>query len=464
MKKKELYCYAALCFTLSFLLAPELCSGGNIQDMKILATIDITTPRHESFPNISYNPKDKEFMVLWHTGGPMRAGCVNPFDQECTATWHSIDGRRISLDGKLLGDAIQLSPPEVVGWKDLPKSAYNVMTNEYMVVFQMSRTQSFWAQDIFIAKIDNHGNILQPFNTAGRYATANHPLIFFNRTEKEYLVAYNDKHAFLKRSDNLGFILDEDGNKLNQRPFVIGKTAGVQTNSQAVYNVRDNTYFVVWEDFRHVQTIIDSCDLYGALLDARGNMIREFPVIDDFGTPDEGSQNNQNLAYNPDQNEYLVAWGATNQPSLEEWGGVVGRIFKRDGTPKGELFVVADAVKPQNSPQMVYVQTQKKYFIVWSDYRKDTALETGMAFFNADNVDVYGRWLNPDGTPASDEIPLCTDEGKQVWPTLAASPNRLLIMWSDYNAPDDLQENAAGGIMVFDFKSNIRGVIYGTPE
>lgn len=117
--------------------------------MEIIANIDITTPRHESFPYISYNPEDEEFMVLWHTDGPMGVGCVDPTDPVCAANWHSIDGQRISRDGELLGEPIQLSPPEVVGWKDLPKSAYNAKRKSIWWLFKCQRQRLFGLRKYF---------------------------------------------------------------------------------------------------------------------------------------------------------------------------------------------------------------------------------------------------------------------------------------------------------------------------
>jgi hypothetical protein len=229
----------------------------------------------------------------------------------------------------------------------------------------MSTTTSFWTQEVFWTRIDNYGNILPPFFTSGRYVNASHPLMLFNKAEEEYLLALNDYHPSGNQSDNLGFILDEDGNKLNQTPFLIGTPFKTQYNPQGAYKSKDNTYLAVWEDFRYVQSISQNCDLYGALLDADGNMITEIPIIDDFGTPDEGSQNNQNLAYNPDENEFLVAWGDSKRPS-DPWGGIMGRILNGDGTPKGEPFVIANAFQPQNSPQMVYLESTEFSNLIFS--------------------------------------------------------------------------------------------------
>jgi hypothetical protein len=451
--------------------------------MKIIKKIDISvTPRNEGFPSVAYNSVDKEFLVVWGTAGKLRA-CNNRFDPEC-GNWLSIDVRRVSPDGELLSDVIQIDPLEECGQKTLPRAAYNSLRNEYMVTYQYAAADSSDA-DAYIVKTDNHGNVkFQPKCAYENVKNISHPLIVFNSLEQRYLLAFNDRRLssfastnpvhrrqniinyFINDIDNLGCILDEDGMKLEAKAFVIGNPRGTQFNNQCVYNSQDNTFFVIWEDFRHVRDIYSNCDIYGALLDSSGNMIREeFPVMDDFGTPDEGSQNNQSLAYNPDQNEYLVAWGASNQPSLAALdGGVVGMILHGDGTPKGGTFVIADAQFPQNSPTMIYSAIQKKYFVVWSDSRNDTALRPGVPFYFGNNIDVYGRWVNPDGTMASDEILLADGEDFQAWPNVAYDPasDKLIIVWWDRNAPNDYEPPPSSGMGMV-MKGDVRGVIYGTP-
>ena len=77
---------------------------------------------------------------------------------------------------------------------------------------------------------------------------------------------------------------------------------------------------------------------------------------------------------------------------------------------------------------------------------------------------LYGKWLKPDGRPAGVDIPICTDEGLQAWPTLAYNPamKLFLIVWNNRNPPDDYEPiPASGQTMVFDMVMDVKGVIYG---
>ena len=467
MKKKGVFFQCAVLLPLlAAVIAPNISSGAPMEILEY--SFDISaTPRQEWYPSISYNPTDNEFMFLWHASGKLRNDCDPGDDYDCTTDFHTIHGQRVSTDGELLGDPFRLSPPEL-GWKTLPKSVYNPVKNEYALIF--SAGPEFLGQKVYIMRIDPDGSIkygpeLLP---TPQYAVS-HPVIRFNSTDEEYLVGYNDTHPGPDATiDNFCLIFDPSANLLSG-PNLFGTAPGTQFNPQMIYNSVDNTYLGVWEDFRHAPDpdlwFVASTDLYGALVDADGKMIGdEFPVIDDTGMEDEGSQQNQFIAYNPDDNEFLVSWGADEQPSLDAWGGIVGTILNGDGTPKGEPFVICDEPKPQHSSQAIYIKEKKQYFIVWADSRNDEEMQPGEPFYMSQHIDIYGKWLKPSGEAAGPDIPLCTEEGVQAWPTLSYSPSsdRLLVAWHDLHAPDDWDIiPGGGGGMVFTMPSNIRATLLG---
>jgi hypothetical protein len=224
----------------------------------------------------------------------------------------------------------------------------------------------------------------------------------------------------------------------------------------------------VWEDFRNVDDyMFDPGDIYGALLDADGNMIVEIPVIDDYfdnnGMPGGADQRVPRPVYNPDRNEFLVVW-RDHRLSLND-GGIIGRIIGPEGTPKGPDFVVADPPRIQSSPEPIYVEEEKKYFMTWHDTQNDTS-PPGTAWWFSDNTDIYGRWLDETGSPIGDEIPLCVEEGWQLSATMAYDPakKRFLITWYDRNALNDYEPAVPPAEVPFaTAPSEVRGTLYGIP-
>jgi len=437
------------CFLLFMFMAPGICKGD--EGMEMLTT-DIgvgTTIRHEWMPDIAYNPVENDFLVLWHTSGPFEVGGV---------VLYSIDGQRVSSEGGLAGAPISLFTP-FGGYAALPRSAHNVFQNEYMVTFAMG--PEYNGRDSYIAILGGSGNIVQtPICVNDTPTNTSHQFLAFNSQDREYLLSFNDYDANGK-SDNLGFILDEAGNVISNM-FGIGSPAGDQFTPCPVYNPIDNTYLLSWEDFRHAPGPWQQGpnDLYGALLDADGNMLAEIPVIEDCGMPDAGTQWTPDIAHNPDRDEFLVLWGDT-RPSLINSSGIVGRIILADGTPAGPDFVVADAALGQGSPSVEYVHSREQYFVVWPDYR-NSGSTTPTA-----NSDIYGKWLNASGEPVGDDIPICTKAGNQRYAQVAYNPvmERLMIVWRDESVNEPVEPFPPGQPgHLRPSAGDVIGKIYGMPS
>ena len=465
MKKKIIFKYAVFCFTLLLFMVPEV--SANWEDYEVLKQnfeIESTPPRNQWFPWVEYNSTDDEFMVLWRSSGPLRDDCDPGDEYECTADFHSIDGRRVSTDGVPLGGSIQIAPPDE-GYKNGPRFAYNMFTNEYMVVGPVADTPISFDVELMIARINNVGGIqygLTPIYPGGG-SEAMLPIVVFNPTRREYLVVYSDRNIFNAYLNTVGFILDENGTPIHG-PFPVGNQLGDYYAPRAACNPTNNTYLVVWEDFRHVTDwLTEPCDVYGALLDAEGNMIVEIPVAVDPGMPGEGNQRVPLPIYNPDKNEFLVVY-KDEDPLIgivvEGW--ISGRIINADGTPKGPNFLIEDHPRIQHWPDVEYVEEEKKYFMVWNDFRND-GQPYATPFYLSPRMDVYARWLDDTGSPIGDEIIIAeAEEGTENWkfaPVIAYSPIKkcFLITWYD--------RLAIGPNTPFsDAPADIRGTLYGIPE
>ncbi|MEE8381606.1 MAG: hypothetical protein V3R78_07010, partial [Thermodesulfobacteriota bacterium] len=427
---------------------------------------DISTgPRYESNVEVEYNPIENEFIGLWATNGPLRDDCGPGDMYECTNSFKSIDGRRISPDGEILGDPIQLSPPEL-GEKHGPRFAHNIFTNQYMLAMPIAPTALGADMQMYIAGIDSVGNFQYGpkllYDVGGGFAFL--PEVIFNSVRREYLVVYNDYNVFNVYQNNVGFILDENGNPIHG-PFPVGNHVGDAWRgaqfyaSRGTYNPTNDTYLVVWEDFRYATDWLE-CDMYGTLLDADGNMIVESPIMDDHGTLGIADQRVPVPCYNPNRNEFLVVW-RDFRPSLDNYG-IMGRFIGADGTLKGPEFVVIDPPGMQGIMELLYIEEEKKYFANWTDTRNAT--EPGLFYFLSDNADIYAIWLDESGSPIGDEIPICVEPDVQMHAKMDYDPvkKRFLIAWYDYNAPNDYgAEDEPTGISS---DGDIRGTIYGVPQ
>jgi hypothetical protein len=475
MKKKEVFKCAAFCFTVFFLMVPDVCVGDD--GMEILNSyfeID-TGPRHQWYPKLAdNNPINNEFMAVWRTSGKLRDDCEPGDMYECTNSFKTINARRISPDGDLLADPIELSPPEV-GDKSGPGVVHNIFTNEYMVSFFSALTTGL--SEMHIARMNSVGEIQYgPYSLYPSTSDAGHGEIVFNSVRREYLVVYNDNYIFNDYHNQVGFILDESGNPI-KGPFPVGNQVGDFYAPSCAYNSTDDNYLCAWEDFRHVDNWIYPGDAYGALLDSNGDMIVEIPILDDYHMPGgdtyPGYESKQDQrvptpCYNPDKNEFLVAWRDHRiTPQDPDDAGIFGRIIAGpDGSFKGPDFVIVDGRRMQTSPEMVYVKERKQYFFVWSDTRNDTE-PPGSPLWFSDNVDIYATWLDESGMPIGDEIPIAVEPGVQTHSKVAYNPvmKRFLMAWSEKGLNvHDYEVIPSGTMMGTDVPGDNRGTIYGAPS
>jgi len=480
MKTKEFLLCAVLGLTLmSYMVAETNASWDQMEVIKQDFLIDDNEPRDQWYAEVEYNSIDNEFMVIWRSSGPLREDC-DPGDlYECTANFHSMEGQRVSPDGNFLGSQITLFPPDE-RYKNGARFAHNMFTNEYMTASPVSSTSAAVLSEILIGRINNIGNFQYgpiSFYPAG---TDSSPLpeVIFNPVRREYLVVYSARDVFTSPPDSylnlIGFILNEDGT-IRTGPFPVGNQLGDYYAPDGAYNPTDDTYLIVWEDFRNVPDWLFPCDVYGALLDADGNMIVEIPVIDDFalGEPDAGDQRVPVAAYNPDKNKFFVVWEADEMPTVDD-SAIFARYVNADGTLEPIIDIV-DKPRQQHWPDVVYVEEEQKFFVTWNDLRND-GLPKGSDWFQSPAIDVYARWLDADGSPVGEEIPIYIGEGDQSMPQMVYSPvsDRFLITWWDLNAPDDyapLPGEFGGEFgelssvpMGMLLAGNVGGAIYGTPS
>ncbi|MCD6532729.1 MAG: hypothetical protein J7L25_01460, partial [Deltaproteobacteria bacterium] len=80
----------------------------------------------------------------------------------------------------------------------------------------------------------------------------------------------------------------------------------------------------------------------------------------------------------------------------------------------------------QQNPTIIALPDKNKWFVVWEDWRN----------WRTTGVDIYGRFINSDGTLCGNEIAISTASGNQMVPTLAyrdtpGGTDNIMIAWQD---------------------------------
>jgi hypothetical protein len=155
----------------------------------------------------------------------------------------------------------------------------------------------------------------------------------------------------------------------------------------------------------------------------------------------------QNLAYNPHRNEYMVVWNDRRNENDVPNIDIFAVRKKNDGTLIGESFPLCTAPNDQAYCTIAYDTVKREYLAVWNDFR-DSEISTNLfglfPFIGTlgknvvyDPGTVYGIWLNDEGAKIGSEFILCKEsQGKQMlamakyFQTSEVSGN-FFVAWSD---------------------------------
>ena len=142
------------------------------------------------------------------------------------------------------------------------------------------------------------------------------------------------------------------------------------------------------------------------------------PVRQDFLLSDAaGPQRWPAIAYNPQDDEYLVVW--EHAPAETESAFVIQRVSSA-GRLLGEAELLAYDPALQRDPRLAYMPGAERYLAVWHEQPTPMTL-----------ADVHGRLIGRNGIPVGDAFPIAVYEGGQVRPHVASGADTFLVVWTD---------------------------------
>ena len=356
--------------------------------------LTVSTPvGNQKQPAMAYNSMDEEYLVVWHD---QRDGDLN------------IYGQRVDLDGSVLGPNFAIC--NKANTQLLPDVAYNLDTNQYLVVWEDRRSDA----DIYGQRVDADGSLEgDELPIAGVGATARRrPKVTFNAISGEYLVVY------VYATDN--------GNIRGRRvPATGGPITGefdiaTGTTEQNYPDVASRNheqagggYLVVWRDTADAQRDIRGQRLTqtGALLDTPLDICVE-----------ASSQWSPGVAYHPDNDRYLVVW-PDDRDDATQGRNIYGRQVGGGGALY-DAFAISTAEDDQAPVAVTYASGPASYVVAWEDTRNG-------------NADLYGQRIGGTGaleaTQADTNTLLFTGTGEQASPALAWSGEETqgLLAWED---------------------------------
>ena len=343
-------------------------SGGSVPGDRRFC---LAEPDDQRAADVAYNGGDDVYLLVWqdHRDGD----------------W-DIYGKSIPVSGVLGDDGSRIvRRVERGNHQQAPALAYNSQDNDYLVVWQDDWCEAYpytTPDNIYGGKVD--GAIrLRKFVTISEAGNSQEaPAVAYNSRDKQYLVVWEDfRHG---NWDIYGQLVSAAGDPLGGN-FAISDILKDQRLPAVAYNSQDNVYLVVWQDNRD-----GNWDIYGRRISADGGMHGDFPI-----SRAAGSQQAPVVAYNGQNNEYLVAWQDGRGDDEDIYGQ---RVSNEDKLLGGECPISVFA-NDQEHPDVAYNSQANEYLVVWQDERN-----------GEDNDDIYGQRVAPSPTPTPTNTPTPTQE------------------------------------------------------
>lgn len=362
-------------------------TSGNVLDT---AGIAISTATYQqAYPSVAFDGTN--YLVVWH-------------DKRIGSSPSYICGARVDQSGSVLDTAGIAIAPAQIG-QSCPSVAFD--GTNYLVVWQQA-IGHYWASDIYGARVDTAGNILDPEGigicTMGEGQSV--PSVAFDGTN--YLVVWQDCGDYFPASV-CGARVDTSGTVLDPTGFVIA-TGWPNYDTRCPSVAFDSTnYLVVWSDTRFIW----HDDIYGTRVDQAGI------VLDPDGIGMSADVNEQgNPAVSFDGANYLVVWEDTRN----DFSDVYGTRMDQNGNALDPVGIpVSTDPNQQCSPAIAFNGTN--YLVVWQGVPRD----------------IYGARIDQSGNVLDTAEMRISTGGPEYYPSVASSGLHYLVVWYDMRQPNELR-------------------------
>lgn len=353
----------------------RLTPGGVVLDTQGIALT--VANDHQQFPSLTYN--GNEYLVVWQDA---RNGYFNIF---CA---------RVTRSG-IVHDTLGIHVAGTAKNQLYPVAANN--GNDYFIIWEDLRNQIFAGSDIYGARVDQNGLVLDPhgfvISTSAFTNSSFSPDVAFDGNN--FLVAWESEYLYSTRI--YANRITQSGNILDSVAFLVADSG--QTPAIAF----DGTdYLVVWNTDKNI---------YGVRIDQSGALLDSLPIVISAASNDQ---------IEPDVSfggvNYLIVWQDRRNSSTYDdiYGARVtptGTVLDSAGIP------ISVAQWAQYTPSVAF--DGMNFLVVWNDHRDDPWGETYCCRVdeNANVLDSTGILINDDVTG-------------QKTPCLAFDGTNYLVVWT----------------------------------
>lgn len=267
-----------------------------------------------------------------------------------------------------------------------PAIAYNSLHDEFLVVWVVDREDSTY--DLWARRVKTDGSMPSYFRLLSRQdILLDRPSVAYNPVQDEYLVVF--EHAKLSADlsyDVYGIRLSWDGEMISSM-FSINYSVLSQEHPSIAYNSQQNQYLVAY----HEQQEDSRVNIKLVLLDHEGVQMGYGEILSLLNE----KRIDPEVVYNLAHNQYLVVFTFVSMsPPISR---IKGRVVNPDLTD-----IIASPEYFMDNPTIGKINAQAasgidEYLVTWS------RIDNGVDY------DIYGRRLNGNGVPQVEDFPIATE-------------------------------------------------------
>ena len=364
--------------------------------------------------DVASNPDATEYLVVWRDG------------REYSTRGSDIYAQRLSGTGSLLGSNVRVSDEMATSDEYGPAVVYNPDADEYLVVWVDTRDYATRGADIYAQRISSTGSPAgSNFRVSDEEAigTDLSPAVGYSSNAGEYLIVWeDDRNEGTRGSDVFGQRVSTSGDPVGFNFRVSGKNAtGDDWGPEVAYDPDDGEYLVVWSDRR--ESAIGSADIFAQRVSPSGSRVGfNFRVSGKNAT---GLDSDPEVAYDPDDGEYLVVWSDGRESAIRG-----ADIFAQRVSPSGSRVGFNFRVSGKNATwidqhaAVAYDPDDGEYLVVWGDGRKKRR-----------DMDIFGQKVSPSGSRVGFNFRVSDldahDDQKSPAVAYNSDAGEHLVVWAD---------------------------------
>jgi hypothetical protein len=350
---------------------------------------------------VSFNTKTNQYLVVYTAG----SRATND-DQE---HWN-IFAQRVGINGATIGPAIPINAPtsNQLCEREPPSVAYGRRINEWMVVWDEG-TATNCDDAIYAQRVGPNGNLVGPpshqISSSGYEDIETNPIVY-NSAADEFFVVWTAEGPGEDWQNLFGQRLTSTGTELNDDLPLTHFTGTDSSADDAVgvaYDSKDQRYLAVVRAVDMDITGNTQDEIFGHLMSTDGTPIGpdHFQISHVTATnPGSGDAFPPNVAYDPVNNRFLVAW--TGNPQIGAMAAdeyeVFAQLVGADGGVQAPSDLRISHFGPDGTsnftpvrPRIAFNRFTRTYLLDWSG---DNDTEGGV-----DNEsEIWGQSVAADGS------------------------------------------------------------------